>query len=564
MLQIDSDFQIFVLNLMLLQTELGEKDPASDKIYLPYQRKKAYWDMALVEAKITHPDYDWDSSRTLFNKIWIGTKNVTSKFKELVIYKNPPVSKCKVCEDSYEQLMTVKTKEELQEVRRIRSTHFQEVREERKIYHAHKKSALASPQEFASLNVDGMDQAKTAVPYANGKRDRDSTQSTTQARVIAVVIHGVGTACYIAPADIPHTADTTMTVLMDAFHQLEEKIGVLPPHLYLQMDNTNADNKTHTLLAWASALVQAQVFWDVELSFLPVGHTHADVDQKFSNIANYLGANPCHTFHELAVACQKALPNDCIYSVVLKRHWIINFKRFWDPTPQQKNYNKRIFAGSRDTHGFRFDRRFVDHDGIVRLFTKEWLRYVDWIPSLENLSLKLPATLYVVPPMPLPFRELNDVIKSLKAALNVGISSTAYNKNFDNISDDSDASTDVSDHELESFPEVLPGRWAARRKPTLQTLDYWLKIRRRQRQCHQNACSICMNLTSQRFETTVKRSLPDELRKLNKSKQSKLIKELEEHLPSCPQDLTINEDICGGSWKYYAKLMILGKSQVKS
>ena len=536
---------------------------------MPYDTKHAYWKTAIKEAEIEHPDLQWGKSRDLFYKIWNGTKVKYSRFKQLHILKNPPVNKCKQCDDSYKKLTEAVSLADLQKIRQERSAHFQEVREERRVYAHHKRLALADPTRYASLNIDGMDQAKTAVPYAEGKRERNENHgnASTAARVIAVVVHGKGTLCYVAPADIPHTADTTMTVLMDSFRFLADSSGRLPPNLFLQMDNTNADNKTHSLLAWAASLVQCGLFQTVEVSFLPVGHTHADVDQKFSLISRFLRRCPAHTFHELAKACERALPNDCIYSCVLKRCWIVNFKRFYDhdSTRAVQRFNPKIFSGSRNIHGFRFDIKEKDNDGVVWLYTKDWLRMHDWVRSQDKLMLRLPSKLFVVPPQPLPHREICNIISAVRQELNVQQRVVKYLPTFENISDDEDSLSDLSDNDVDDvYDRQAPAREGTlvrpkKRRVDLQTLAYWLKVRRGQRELHQGACSVCLKLTSSRQDISTSGKLPQDTRKANLAEKEKLQKELMQHLQStsCAEELELHEDDCGvEAWKFYRKLLM--------
>lgn len=79
--------------------------------------------------------------------------------------------------------------------------------------------------------------------------------------------------------------------------------------MYVQMDNTCRDNKNKYMLTFAALLVQLGIFekvfmiinWfsayihylcpyiqQVKLGFLPVGHTHEDIDQRFSCISRKL------------------------------------------------------------------------------------------------------------------------------------------------------------------------------------------------------------------------------------------------------------------------------------
>ena len=67
-------------------------------------------------------------------------------------------------------------------------------------------------------------------------------------------------------------------------HTLKQE-GKLPATLYLQLDNTTKQCKSQFMLAYLGSLVDSGVFKRVVLSFLPVGHTHEDIDQMFSKIS---------------------------------------------------------------------------------------------------------------------------------------------------------------------------------------------------------------------------------------------------------------------------------------
>ena len=58
--------------------------------------------------------------------------------------------------------------------------------------------------------------------------------------------------------------------------------GECPDALYLQLDNTCKQNKNRFLIGFLGLLVYRDIFQEILVSFLPVGHTHEDVDQFFS------------------------------------------------------------------------------------------------------------------------------------------------------------------------------------------------------------------------------------------------------------------------------------------
>jgi hypothetical protein len=81
-------------------------------------------------------------------------------------------------------------------------------------------------------------------------------------------------------------SNLTGTILLDVLKRMADTTdGKLPPVLFLHMDNCGRENKNHTIMALLGSLVKKKVFRVIYLHFLPVGHTHAKVDQRFSVIS---------------------------------------------------------------------------------------------------------------------------------------------------------------------------------------------------------------------------------------------------------------------------------------
>jgi hypothetical protein len=82
-----------------------------------------------------------------------------------------------------------------------------------------------------------------------------------------------------------HCLNESLKRMQNAYREAKMK---WPHTLFVQLDNTTKENKNQFVLAWAQTLVDTFVFDDVYISFLPVGHTHEDIDQRFSVISRKL------------------------------------------------------------------------------------------------------------------------------------------------------------------------------------------------------------------------------------------------------------------------------------
>jgi hypothetical protein len=74
----------------------------------------------------------------------------------------------------------------------------------------------------------------------------------------------------------------------------------------LQLDNTARQNKSKYIFSYLAWLVQTGQALEVIVSFLPVGHTHEDIDQLFSRLSVYLRKHDAHDRPALVRAFQDA------------------------------------------------------------------------------------------------------------------------------------------------------------------------------------------------------------------------------------------------------------------
>jgi hypothetical protein len=106
-------------------------------------------------------------------------------------------------------------------------------------------------------------------------------------RVVGVLIHGHGAFLYWVTPQIKHDTNLTIECLRRTFLKFQAaNKGVLPPILYLQMDNAS-DNKNRHMIAFLAYLVENNIFQKIKVSFLIVGHTHEDIDGFFSLISRF-------------------------------------------------------------------------------------------------------------------------------------------------------------------------------------------------------------------------------------------------------------------------------------
>ena len=90
--------------------------------------------------------------------------------------------------------------------------------------------------------------------------------------------------------------------VVDVFHRFltrRRTKGSLPPKFFVQLDNCIRENKNRYVMGYLEFLVASRVFESVEVGVLPVGHTHEDVDQAFSQTSARLRVRNAITREEL-------------------------------------------------------------------------------------------------------------------------------------------------------------------------------------------------------------------------------------------------------------------------
>jgi hypothetical protein len=158
---------------------------------------------------------------------------------------------------------------------------------ERHAYYAARAKAISHPDKYISIILDAMDQRKTRVPFFTNPAKAVANDFALKTKLFGATVHGLGTYFYWCTGQVRHDTNLSIEVLRQTLLKYESEKGQLPPILYLQLDNA-ADNKSRQFLAFLAYLVEMGVFETIKVSYLIVGHTHEDIDQKFSQIGRYI------------------------------------------------------------------------------------------------------------------------------------------------------------------------------------------------------------------------------------------------------------------------------------
>ena len=152
--------------------------------------------------------------------------------------------------------------------------------------------------------------------------------------------------------------------------------------------------------------VEAGITSSLTFGFLPVGHTHEDIDQCFSTLARYLKKNPCDTLEQLRQACIACQKEHKSYAEIFDSSQVIAFREMLEG-----KINKDLLVGIMDVHNIRWDKKSTDSDGRLRMLYKQWMRQVDWIPAKHPTEL---CPSLVINMVPQPYSNTDNILAIVK------------------------------------------------------------------------------------------------------------------------------------------------------
>ena len=373
--------------------------PTDGTIQLPYVNKAQVYeyyksDMEVAARASTTPAADLRLIACLsyFLKVWSEHES------HIVLRRHLSFAICDTC------AMLRKSREKrLSEIELVRNTaeftrHIQLIREERAAYYNKRDRARQQPDKYLSLIMDGSTQYGYSMPHFKYVTKDSMHMEKMKLHVCGVLAHGRGTFMYTITDRWIKGSSFSVEILQRTLTRLEQT-RALPPNLYLQLDNTTKENKNNMLFAYLAWLLQREVFQAIEVSFLPVGHTHEDIDQLFSCTSRRLRDRDVKTRkefeRELEMSYRGLMGKPIVGhvdSVIDWKKWLEDNKLYIEMPPFTQY------------HHFRLER---DAERVVRICCKDKYSDKDWKPlrASENTGHAI-----LVPHMPLelPFKQYSN------------------------------------------------------------------------------------------------------------------------------------------------------------
>ncbi|KAL3691171.1 hypothetical protein R1sor_004822 [Riccia sorocarpa] len=279
-------------------------------------------------------------SRVAFDNLW------KKEFPNYGMHNSSAFAKCLLCVKFTTMLQRERRSAERAKLELDREKHLKHQMSGRTVYYSHKELSTSSPSLYLSFIHDAMDLAKTIIPRLCDKvKTLMGYVQPLPLKVIGILNHGheLGVVAHVTVGGLwksdpnytitsiakqlrdyenfhtdkkledLHFTDQTSHSLFNALmdeevfnttvlakkRQLKEEFfqmegadnselqastRMLPPNLYIQLDNSAKDNKNWTMMAFCNELVARGCCKMITMSFLVVGHTHEDVDAFFSKV----------------------------------------------------------------------------------------------------------------------------------------------------------------------------------------------------------------------------------------------------------------------------------------
>ncbi len=281
-------FEVIVF-LKRLAESIGGDMPDCAETHLPYHKKK--------DVYIEHREaFEKENSSSIL--LFPVSQSTSHDIKVRKVHRFRKCTDCEFCRSEFEKHAL--NESIIKSVRADRLRHIQFVTKERAEYAKYRNRAVREPTEVCSIIIDGADQAAYGLPHF--------IYGTKNLRGDAMKVRLIGIKEHLASPNVllflmTEEHETGANHIVEALHRFltgKAQTGALPPTLHVQADNCTRENKNRYIMGYFEFLIAKGVFQEVRISFLPVGHTHEDIDQVFSRTSEHLRHHEALTIEQLA------------------------------------------------------------------------------------------------------------------------------------------------------------------------------------------------------------------------------------------------------------------------
>ena len=260
-------------------------DEANLHILSYWLTKKEMYEMYLNETTAPHVAL---STFYQYFKLYFGPYRVDRSLPQVRVSKYSSHSVCDQCIALNQALRIAKTEEERDIVKRAKIAHRDIFSQARMKMEELKQISLQFPEDSITVQIDGMDNSKSYCPRTLEKAKKDAKLMNLPTKIQGAIIYSGKyeknrkVVFYLNHDQYEQASNMVVTVVMKLIETFVEDFGTLPRKLNVFADNCWRENKNRFVLSFLESLVRLDVFMEVTMNFLVVGHTGNEVDQLFS------------------------------------------------------------------------------------------------------------------------------------------------------------------------------------------------------------------------------------------------------------------------------------------
>ena len=305
-----------------------------------------------------------------FNRLW------RLQFNNVVIPRKVRMGVCSICASLKSMAKGGKSDDEIKNYKNLLKEHRESQALERSKAMHHRRKALQSPERYMCMIIDGMDQKKTCLPHFQRLPKDIGDECLVQMHLVGCLSYcqTIRPQVFLTYPNIHNNPNLTVTIMQRV---LQSWPGILPPVLYVQLDNTARENKNSTVFGYLSMLVEKGLFKKIKVNFLLVGHTHDHIDQMFSRFSKKLARCDAFTLPTLTMLISEAYtPKPEVHQL----NEVYDFKRF---CMDGDGAQGRVLAPLNNisfNHVFLIKRSDMSHNTTM-LYAKQYSSSSQWEPQ---------------------------------------------------------------------------------------------------------------------------------------------------------------------------------------
>ena len=279
--------------ILRVAEDCGDSMPNRTEVHLPFHQHQELYPVFAREFKLLYPGQSV-VTQEYFRKVW------RTQCPHVKVMKSCRFTICDTCDrirtGLRERILEGNSTDDIKEQRR---EHLKFVYDERMYYQKKKDRARLNSANICSVILDGADQTAFGIPHKT-TTPKSQRGHALKVKLVGLLEHKLEPQLLLYTMTQEHqTGANHIVEVLHRFINKKRSEGPLPKKLYIQLDNCSRENKNRYVLGYCEYLVAHSVFDSVEVGFLPVGHTHEDIDQAFSQTSSRLRVHDAITLSDM-------------------------------------------------------------------------------------------------------------------------------------------------------------------------------------------------------------------------------------------------------------------------